>query len=81
VTRNVFAAACLACLFVGYLVASAPGFNPLNPFRPSRDRPVVRFLARIAKLGLWMTVLADPPPQSIRREYRDGDGVCHMEGW
>jgi hypothetical protein len=80
VTRNTFVAACLACLVAGYLVACAPGFDPLNPFVPKHDRPVLRFLQRMAKLGLWVAVFADPPPVQ-ERAYRGHGNICHSEGW
>lgn len=85
-TKRTIIAVCLACLVAGYLVASVPGFDPVNPFIPRKpDRPVVRFLARLAKLGLWVTVFADPAPQSLERSYSahhgDGTMLCHAEGW
>jgi hypothetical protein len=80
VTRTAFVGACLACLVAGYLIACAPGFDPLNPFQPKHDRPVVRFLQRLAKFGLWVAVFADPPPKQDR-VYRETGSVCHMEGW
>ncbi len=80
VTRNTFVAACLGCLVAGYLVACVPGFDPINPFVPKHDRPVVRFLQRLAKLGLWVAVFADPPPRQ-ERLYREQGNICHSEGW
>lgn len=79
-TRNTFAAACLACLVAGYLVACVPGFDPVNPFVPKRDRPVIRFFQRLAKLGLWVAVFTDPPPMQ-ERVYRSQGTLCHSEGW
>lgn len=77
---------CAACLAAGYLIACVPGFDPVNPFVPSRpDRPVARLLAKLAKVGLWVMVFADPPQVSKRpamsRYYGEGDVVCHAEGW
>jgi hypothetical protein len=84
-TKQTAIGACLACLVVGYLVASVPGFDPINPFVPKHDRPVIRFLARIAKLGLWMSVFAEPAPQTPGQRYaaarHDVGSVCHAEGW
>lgn len=85
-SKSLFVAACVACLLVGYLVACVPGFDPVNPFVPKRpDRPIARFLARLAKVGLWVMVFADPPPQDNRLVYarscNDGEMLCHMEGW
>jgi len=73
----------LACLVVGYLVSSVPGFDPLNPFHPQPQRPVIKFLARLAKLGLWVTVFAQPqPPQQYAARHTDDRAmICHAEGW
>lgn len=85
-TKQTLVVSCLVCLAIGYLAASVPGFNPVNPFAPQRDRPVARFLARVAKLGLWLTVFAEPAPQPVEQQYaaRHGDDrtmICHAEGW
>lgn len=85
-SKNTLAAACVACLVAGYLVACVPGFDPINPFVPKRpDRPVARFLARLAKMGLWVMVFADPPPTDQTPMYAryssEGEMLCHSEGW
>lgn len=84
-SRQTFFLSCLACLVAGYLVACVPGFDPVNPFRPHQDRPVVRFLQRLAKLGLWVAVFAEPQPQPVEQAYAaqhcDGSMICHAEGW
>ena len=50
----VYAAA--ACLAVGYWLSSTPSVPaPV-------DRPVLRFLARLAKTGLWLMIFAEPNP-------------------
>ena len=73
----------LACLVIGCLVSTVPGFDPLNPFHPQSQRPVIKFLARLAKLGLWVTVFADPrPQQQYAARHTDRRAmVCHAEGW
>lgn len=74
-----------ACLVTGYLVACAPGFDPVNPFAPKKpDRPIARLLARMAKLGLWVMVFAEPAhnPNQIRAAYHhDHTSIRHAEGW
>lgn len=86
-SRNTLVAACVACLVAGYLVACVPGFDPINPFVPKRpDRPVLKLLSRMARLGLWVMVFADPPPQPMYRANavrceQDGSMICHAEGW
>lgn len=77
---------CLACLAIGYLSASV-GFDPVNPFKPQRDRPVARLLAKVAKLGLWVAVFAEPAPRPVSQQYAAAhrglpeNCVCHAEGW
>lgn len=73
----------LACLVVGYLVSTVGGFDPINPFSPKPQRPVIKFLARLAKLGLWVAVFAEPEPKA-QYAIRHTDGrsmICHSEGW
>jgi hypothetical protein len=77
---------CIACLVAGYLAASAPGFDPVNPFSPQPQRPIARLLSRVARLGLWLTVFAEPSPRPVEQQYAaaghcDGSMVCHAEGW
>jgi len=81
--RSTLVLSCLACLVVGYLVASVPGFNPVNPFQPHKDRPVARFLAKIAKLGLWVAVFAEPTPvhHTYAAHHGEDSMICHAEGW
>ena len=73
----------LACLIVGYLVSTVGGFDPINPFNPRPQRPVIKFLARLAKLGLWVAVFAEPQPkQQYAIRHTDGRSmICHSEGW
>lgn len=83
--RNVVAA-CLACLVAGYLAASVPGFDPVNPFNPKPQRPFLKLVSRLAKLGLWVTVFAEPPPRPVEQQYAaahcdDRTMICHAEGW
>lgn len=85
-TRRTLVLSCVACLVAGYLVASVPGFDPINPFAPKNDRPVLRFLSKVAKLGLWVAVFAEPSPLPVEQqysapEYDDRTMICHAEGW
>ena len=83
--RRTLVLSCLACLVAGYLVASVPGFDPVNPFAPKPERPVLKFLARIAKIGLWVAMFADGGPRPVEQTYaarhHDGSNICHAEGW
>lgn len=85
-TKNTIVAMCVACLVAGYLAACVPGFDPINPFHPKKpDRPVARLLSRLAKLGLWVMVFADPPPnpqyRTVSARVDEGSMICHAEGW
>lgn len=60
--------------------------SPLSPIKPEPQRPVLRFLARVAKVGLWALMVADPPPAQHHivhaRVGEDGHKVLqHGEGW
>ena len=85
-TKRGIVASCLACLVAGYLAASVPGFDPVNPFHPKPQRPFLKLVSRLAKLGLWVTVFAEPPPRPVEQQYAaahcdDRTMVCHAEGW
>lgn len=69
---------------VGWFAATSP-VSPIRP-QPEPDRPVLRLLARLAKLGLYVMWVADPPPQMPQyvhaRVDQDGHPVLnHSEGW
>lgn len=60
--------------------------SPVSPVKPEPERPVLRFLARVAKLGLWALAFADQPPPEphyVHARVDDhGDRVLHHgEGW
>ena len=61
--------------------------SPVSPVKPAPERPVLRFLARMAKLGLWVVAFADPPPADVHhvvhaRVDEHGQKVLHHgEGW
>ena len=82
-SKNRMLALFACCLVAGYLVACAPGFKPLNPFTPHRDRPLIRMITRLAKIGLWVSVFAEPQSQGVRyaRAYNEKELICHAEGW
>lgn len=82
-------------VFAGLIVAIAAGWwathSPNSPFSPKpKDRPVLRLLARVAKLGLWVALAAEKPPtpeenrerQSLAKFDENGNRVLnHEEGW
>jgi len=80
----------LAALAVGFFVAQNQRDSIIpNPFVPAKpDRPVLRFIAKVAKTVLWVAVFAEPKPP-MQPDYRDHaaigpDGhqvLNHGEGW
>lgn len=81
--RLLVIAGILGCA-LGWFAATSPA----SPIRPAPDRPVLRFLARVAKLGLWVMWAAEPPPQETKtyivhaRVDEDGHPVInHARGW
>lgn len=68
---------------LGWFAATSPN----SPIRPAPDRPVLRLIARLAKLGLWVMAFAEPAPEQKfyvvhARVDEDGHKVLHHgEGW
>lgn len=61
--------------------------SDFSPVKPQQERPVLRFLARVAKLGLWVMAFADPPPSDrsyVVHARMDAEGnrvLNHGQGW
>ena len=75
------AAAVVIAATVGFLLG---GQVQNNPFKPQKERPFLKFLAKVARLGLWVTAFADPPPASVNyalQRHPSNDYVSHREGW
>lgn len=79
--------ACVAAFAIGFFVSRMDGGVP-NPFVPQRpDRPVLAFVARVAKTFLWVAMFAEGrPPEPTYRDHAhvgpDGHYVLnHGEGW
>jgi|GEM_PF-886272 len=70
-------------LALGWFAAT----SPISPVKPAPERPVLRFLAKVAKIGLWVVAFADPPPTQAHhvvhaRVDEHGNKVLHHgEGW
>ena len=64
-THKKLAAAALVLVALTWWLATDPA-SPLRPTPPKPDRPVLRFLGRVAilaaKLGLSAAVFLEPPP-------------------
>jgi hypothetical protein len=73
----------VACL----IVAGGLVFQTLPAPRPKPERPVLKFLAKVAKLGLWLMVVRDepaPPTYAIDTHLVDEHGqrvLANREGW
>lgn len=58
-----------------------------SPVKPQPDRPVLRLIQRLARLGLWVAMFAEQPPQQAHyvvhaRVDENGHKVLnHGEGW
>lgn len=77
------------CLAAGWWLGSSPA----SPINPTPQRPVLQAVGRLARiaarLGLWMAMAAEAPPQHepqqiVRSPAVDAEGhriVNHGEGW
>jgi hypothetical protein len=58
-----------------------------SPVKPEPTRPVLRFVQRLARLGLWAMMFAEQPPSEqayVVHARVDADGhriLNHGEGW
>jgi len=60
--KNIVIAA-VAAFALAWFMCHSDGYIP-NPFVPQRpDRPVLKFIAKVAKTFLWIAVFAEPKPQ------------------
>jgi hypothetical protein len=86
--RNVFAI--VVALALGYWLASSPS-SPIPAPAPTPSRPVVRWIAKVAKNFLWIALVAEKPPvepqpdHQVARAARIGDDgypiVDNAKGW
>ena len=73
------ALAVIVAVAVGFFVG---GGHVHNPFNPTPNRPVINFLSKVARLGLWMMFLADGRQQQDEHNYAaHKHTVYHREGW
>jgi hypothetical protein len=83
----------IATVLVALAVGWWLGSSPASPINPTPQRPVLQAVGRLARiaarLGLWMAMAAETPPQADSRQLVhapavDADGhrvVDHGEGW
>lgn len=77
-----------AAFAIAWFVARSDGGIP-NPFAPeAAGRPVLRFVAKVAKTFLWVAVFAEPKPETTHHHYvqsvvgPDGSELLdHAEGF
>lgn len=63
--------------------------SDVSPIKPAPERPVLRFLAKLARTGLWVMMFAEQPPAQETKTYivharvdEDGNKVLnHGQGW
>jgi hypothetical protein len=79
----------VVCLAAGWWLGSSPS----SPINPTPQRPVLQAVGRLARiaarLGLWMAMAAEAPPQQepqqiVRGPSVDAEGhlvLNHGEGW
>jgi hypothetical protein len=66
--------------------AATSDYSPIKP-KPASDRPILRLVQRLARLGLWVMWAADPPPTEefyVVHARVDEDGnriINHGRGW
>jgi len=78
-----FLAIGIGLMAVGWAMGQGSCGIPL-PWQPQKDRPILRALAKLAKLGLWVLVV-EPVPDDLPDENQytrfDTDTINHREGW
>lgn len=73
-------AAAIVCLALGWWLGTSPD-SPVRP-TPSRERPVLRLLAKVAKLGLWVMLAGEQPDAPVNNiAQHDPHAINHAEGW
>lgn len=75
-------------VLVAAAVTWAAATSDYSPIKPKADRPVLRLIQRLARVGLWVMWAADPPPadsqQYVVHARVDADGhrvLNHGQGW
>jgi len=64
----------LVAVALSAAVTWAAATSDLSPLKPQQDRPVLRLLARVARLGLWVAMFAEPQPAAT-------DGLVYHAGY
>lgn len=62
---------------VAFVIGRSVGEPEPRP-SPMTDRPVLRLLVRVAKLGLWALAFAEPAPHEHQHVQHSPDSVDHF---
>lgn len=66
IDKNLVLVAVAAFALAWFVSHNSGGDIIPNPFVPQRpDRPVLKFIAKVAKLGLWFVAFAEPKPTDL----------------
>jgi len=76
-------------VIVAAIIIGGLAFQTLPAPRAKPERPVLKFLARVAKLGLWVLVAQSPPSPRVFAAHGhvhqvndNGERILnHQEGW
>jgi hypothetical protein len=75
-------------VMVAVAVTWCAATSDYSPIKPRPERPVLRFIAKLARVGLWVMWCAEPPPPAPNMVYhaqaydREGNRVLdHAKGW
>ena len=49
-----------------------------DEMRPEPDRPVLKFLAKAARLGMWLLIVGEPAPKQQAVHAAAPDHIDHM---
>jgi len=76
-------------VLVAVAVTWCAATSDYSPIKPQPERPVLRFIQRLARVGLWVMWAAEPQPQPTENLVyhaqafdKDGNRVLdHGKGW
>lgn len=86
--KRVLLVAGVAVIAAGWWLSASP-LSPVGPNKP-KERPVLRFLVKVAKIGLWVMFVAEQPPKEDAGQVQvvharvDENGhrvLDHRQGW
>lgn len=63
----------IIAIIVAFLIGGYVG----DELRPQPERPFLKFLARAAKVAMWVMIMEEPQPQRYQAVSADADHVDH----